>query len=119
MFCSYYQFSGRELYCEGFDDLINKVRSVIKFVKSSTNLTELRQHQIDSSISENAIKELILDIEMQWNNVFCMIKRFVKLWNVINKVLAKHETPEMPSLVVEGVTGSIEITKIHGAGMFG
>lgn len=56
---------------------------------------------------------------MQWNNVFCMIKRFVKLWNVINKVLAKHETPEMPSLVVEGVTGSIEITKIHGAGMFG
>lgn len=80
--------------CEGFNDLVNKVKSVLKFVNSSTDLTK-KLRQIDLSIYENAIK-VILDIEMKWNNVFYMIKLFFKLWNIINED-TKHETLEMPT----------------------
>jgi len=82
---------------KGFDNLVNKVRSAVKFVKSSTNLTkELHQCRINLDTSEDEIKKLILDIKMKWNSIFYMIKRF-KLWNVINILIAKDEIPEIPS----------------------
>ncbi|XP_011156674.1 zinc finger BED domain-containing protein 4 [Solenopsis invicta] len=80
--------------CEDLNNFINKVRSVVMFLKNNTDLTnELYRCQIDSGTSENEVKKLILDAKMKWIDIFYMIKRFVELWNMINKVL--HKTPDL------------------------
>jgi len=93
-------------------------RSIVKFVKSSTNLTKELQ-QINLGISEDEIKKLILDVKMKWNSIFYMIKQFVKLWNVINILIAKDKIPEILErrVHIEGDTGFIE-TGIRDAGIF-
>ncbi|XP_071557747.1 zinc finger BED domain-containing protein 4-like [Temnothorax nylanderi] len=89
--------------CEGLYYLVNKVRSVVKFVKSSTELTnELYQYQINLGTSEDEIKKLILDANIKWNSTIYMIERFLELSNVIKKVLFTNNkvvfsNPEMPT----------------------
>ncbi|XP_024886694.1 zinc finger BED domain-containing protein 4-like [Temnothorax curvispinosus] len=89
--------------CEGLYYLVNKVRSVVKFVKSSTELTnELYQYQINLGTSEDEIKKLILDANIKWNSTIYMIERFLEISNVIEKVLFTNDkvvfsNPEMPT----------------------
>lgn len=103
---------------------VTKIRSV-KFVKSNTSH---HHHLINKLVdfkstcnSEEEIKKLILDVR-RWNGIFCIIERFIKLWNVIKKILfVKDKIPEMliaDELVTLKEIGSVETTRLHDAGMF-
>lgn len=91
--------------CEGLADIVDRVRSIVRYVKSSVDATgELRQRQIDTGTPENETKKLILDVKDGWCVTFRMMERFVELWNAIDEVLSpsKHgatiaTNPECPT----------------------
>ncbi|XP_011877713.1 PREDICTED: zinc finger BED domain-containing protein 4-like [Vollenhovia emeryi] len=80
--------------CKGLDKLVNKVRSIAKFVKNTDLANELHRYQIDSGVPEDATKKLILNADMKWNSIFYMIERFIGLWDAIQKILLAKHIPE-------------------------
>lgn len=82
--------------CENLSNIINKVRSVVKFIKNSID-NELHCCQVNFGTSKTKLNKLVLDVNNKWNSIFYMLERFVELWPVINDVLFREGYPEMPT----------------------
>lgn len=82
-------------------DLIEKVRTIVKWVKASViNSDEIRKLQINSGVAQGNVKKLILDVKTRWNSSFYMLERFVDMSGIVNEMLLNKPTaPPMVTAV--------------------
>ncbi|KAF0713571.1 zinc finger BED domain-containing protein 4-like [Aphis craccivora] len=82
--------------CANLNELVEKVRSIVKYVKNSVNVSdELRQYQANDGIPEGNMLKMILDVKTRWNSLYYMVDRFLNLFKIISNILLeKQKAPD-------------------------
>lgn len=95
-------------------DLINKVRKIVKWVKSSEIASdELRKLQQKNGVLEGNVKKIILDVKTRWNSTFYMLQRFIELCGYVNDLLLNkpHAPPMLTAVELLEVKEIISLMK--------
>jgi len=65
-------------------DLINKVRKIIRFIKTSQSIGDLVAKEAEK---DNIDTKLILDMSARWHSTYIMINRFLKYSKILDEVM--------------------------------
>ncbi|XP_050305899.1 zinc finger BED domain-containing protein 4-like [Anthonomus grandis grandis] len=77
--------------------IIEKVRTIVKWVKSSViNSDELRRLRTSTGIAQGSVKKFS-DVKTRWNSTFYMLERFVEMAEMLNDMLLNK--PKAPPMV--------------------
>ena len=65
-------------------DLINKVRRIVRFIKTSQSIGYLVEKEAEK---DNIDTKLILDMSARWHSTYIMINRFLKYSKILDEVM--------------------------------